>query len=127
MLRAVGAWPITRGLKPAPARETALPFAATVVFLVVPFAVVVATPLAAGFFAAAGVAPGLVFAAAAWFAGDAELVAAEDVSSASSWVPGHSSRPSNAQPRNLARLFTELAPTLAPYRAKPSLELTPLL
>jgi uncharacterized protein (DUF58 family) len=103
----------------------ALPFAATVVFFAVAFAGVVATPFAIGFFVAAGVAPGLVFAAAALFASEAELVAAEDVSSARNCVQGQSSRPSNAQPRNFANLVTELAPTPAPQRAKPSLGLTP--
>jgi hypothetical protein len=106
MLRAVGAWPVTRGLALLAAREIAFPFAATVVFFVVPFAAMVATPFATGLFVAAGVAPGLVFAAAALFAGEAELVAVEEVSSASSCAQGHSRRPNNAQPRNFAHLFT---------------------
>jgi hypothetical protein len=107
MLRAVGAWPVTRGLELLLAtREIALPFAATVVFFVVPFAVVVpTTPFAAGFFAAADAAPGLAFAAAALLAGEAALVAVADVSSASNCAQGQSNRPSNAQPRNFAHLL----------------------
>ncbi len=101
MLRAVGAWPVTRGLTLPAAREVPLPFAATIVFcapvfFVGPLAAVAALIFAEGFLVAVDAVTGFAFAAADLFADEAVPVAVVDVSSATNIAPAQSSRPSSA-------------------------------